>query len=342
MDHFFSFSICRRSNKYVSPILLHNDPFMTTIQNIVDHGNAAVRLLWFGIVIQFILLVEVFEVVISGNMSAYAVQISIFSALVTVFAVLGANQNIYASSGAQLGIGAGWLITAIVDLLWIIYFTSPPDSHFIRLASAMSYAPFFEHAHRGPKIVEKISRSEDAFVMSPPNGSGEARPGAEALIGLDLDKDDYATLAVVDIDKLKEERMRGPERTSGYDFDNIPAKRGSRTRSGGVWSTYTPSSGPRSSGVTDVPREAEREASALNSERPTSEVSTPDTPSPQSPHSKTTQSKATRMVIQPITHSQPPPEPLALAPWRAEALFDCQFFISFLTDFSRALCTEAV
>jgi len=97
-----------------------------TTQNIVSHGSAEVRLLWFGIVIQFILLVEIFEVVISGNVLAYAIQISIFAGLATVFAVLGVDQHIYAPENAQKGTGAGWLITAIIDLLWIIYFTSHP------------------------------------------------------------------------------------------------------------------------------------------------------------------------------------------------------------------------
>jgi hypothetical protein len=40
---------------------------------------------------QFILLVEILEVVISG-MFAYGVQISIFAGLATVFAVLGVDQ----------------------------------------------------------------------------------------------------------------------------------------------------------------------------------------------------------------------------------------------------------
>jgi SHO1 osmosensor len=264
-------------------------------------------LLWFGIVIQFILLVEIFEVFISG-LFAYGVQISIFAGLATVFAVLGADDNIYASSRAQKAIGAGWLITAVIDLLWIIYFTSPPDSHFIRIASRLTSSP--RHTHT-PKPIEKILSSQDAFAMSPPNGSNIARPDTEP--------------------------SKGPERTSGYDLNDVELQRGMRIKSGGLWSNYTPSPQPggkratMSSIVTDGAQGAEMVANPQSSERETSArpesgttgVSAPETPS-QQPHSKVTQSRAPRMLPQPVTPAEPqiPDEPIAQ--WRAEVLFDCE------------------
>lgn len=289
-------------------IPLDSTPFVTT-QNIVENGNATVRLLWFGIIIQFILLVEILEVVISG-MFAYGVQISIFAGLATVFAVQGVDQNIYASSSAQKAIGAGWLITAIIDLLWIIYFTSPPDSHFLRLASR--FASSSEHST--PGTVEKILTSQDAFVMSPPNGSNLARPDTEA--------------------------SKDPERTpAGYDLNNVELQPGTRIKSGGLWSNYTPSSpqpggnnkrATMSSIVTDGAQGLEMEPNAQSTERGTSvrpESVTTSLSGPETPSQKPHKSRAPRMLPQPIVpaESQSPEEPIAQ--WRAEALFDCESFI---------------
>lgn len=308
-----------------------------TIKNIAQSGNVQVRLLWFGIVIQFILLVEILEVVISG-MFAYGVQISILAGLVTVFAVLGVDNNIYTTSAAQKAIGAGWLITAIIDLLWIIYFTSPPDSLFIRLASSM--VSFSGRAHRH-KNVGKASRSQDAFVMSPPNGSNNAVLGVGLISGLGaelgLDGDVYATQAAVDTDRLKEERMRGSDRNSGYDHNNVEVQRGPRIKSGGLWSNYTPTPPPgrrttMSSG--DGSDRADREANTQGPEREpsgrpesgTTGVSAPETPTPsqQPSHSKATYSKSLRPAPPPPTSVQPEPPNEPVVQWRAEALFDCE------------------
>lgn len=258
--------------------------------------------------------------VITHNTFAYGVQISIFAGLATVFAVIGADQNIYASSPAEKAVGAGWIITAIIDLLWIIYFTSPSDSHFTRSLKSSW------RSHQ--KAAEHVQNSQDVFVTPPQNGSTDPRSGADGLNGVGLNTGEYATLAPGDIDKLKEEEIRGPERTSGYNLDNTQ-QRGSRNKS--TWSNYTPSSqqGPRttvSSEGTDAARSAEKENSVLGSKRQTlvkpepepANLSPPQTPSQHPPNLKATHSRTSRTAPQP---SQPPNE----AQWRAEALFDCEF-----------------
>jgi hypothetical protein len=257
------------------------------------------------------LLVEILEVVISG-MFAYGVQISIFAGLATVFAVLGVDQNIYQSSGAQKAIGAGWLITAFIDLLWIIYFTSPPDSHFIRLASKFTpSSEDSEHIHT-PKTIEKVLTSQDAFVLSPPNGSNNARLDADA--------------------------SKIPEHTTGYDLNDVELQRGVRIKSGGLWSNYTSSQpgGKRatmSSVASDGAHGVEMEPNAQSTERQTSvrrqsttaSISAPETPT-QRPHSRQSRA-APRMLPQPVVPVEPQSpqttdEPMAQ--WRAEALFDCE------------------
>ena len=52
-----------------------------------------------------------------------------FSSIVVVFAVIGVDRNVYFPvDRAERALSAGWLITAIVDLLWVGYFTLEVDS----------------------------------------------------------------------------------------------------------------------------------------------------------------------------------------------------------------------
>ncbi|KAF9525869.1 hypothetical protein CPB83DRAFT_858765 [Crepidotus variabilis] len=135
-------------------------------------NNELVRIVWFGFVIQTILSVVVFEVIMgsaSYNASyAYGTQISILAALAAAFAVVGVDRTIYSPVSSLKATGAGWLIVAIIDVLWILYFTSPPQSPIARLATSMS-GPRGGGAHH-PKEeygkVQKIGRSTDAFPMS--------------------------------------------------------------------------------------------------------------------------------------------------------------------------------
>jgi len=55
-------------------------------------------------------------------------QISVFGAVAIVFAVMGVNQGIFSKSASLDAMAAGWLILAIVDILWVLYFTSEEDS----------------------------------------------------------------------------------------------------------------------------------------------------------------------------------------------------------------------
>ena len=58
----------------------------------------------------------------------HRLQIVTFGSVAIVFAVLGVNDNIFSHSAAPDAIAAGWLILAIVDILWVLYFTSEEDS----------------------------------------------------------------------------------------------------------------------------------------------------------------------------------------------------------------------
>ncbi|CAA7270693.1 unnamed protein product [Cyclocybe aegerita] len=131
-------------------------------------NNPRIRILWFGIIIQTLVTALVVRVIVGSptyNAAyAYGTQISVFAALATVFAVMGVDRNIYFSRSAEKATGAGWLIIAIVDLLWILYFTSPPQSPVTQLVAAI---PVGRRTDEPYNKVEKIGRSTDAFPMSP-------------------------------------------------------------------------------------------------------------------------------------------------------------------------------
>jgi SHO1 osmosensor len=55
-------------------------------------------------------------------------QISVFGAIAIVFAVQGATQGLFISVASLNAMGVGWLLLAIVDILWVLYFTSEEDS----------------------------------------------------------------------------------------------------------------------------------------------------------------------------------------------------------------------
>ncbi|KAF8157812.1 hypothetical protein B0H34DRAFT_797265 [Crassisporium funariophilum] len=197
-------------------------------------SNAPIRLLWFAILIQtFLLLLVAYSFLHTTTTNRYATQIAIFASLATVFAVLGVDANLYSPFPAQKATAAGWLLTAIVNLLLILYFTSPLDAPIHQLA-----LPARSRGVKSGGTVEKISRSTDAFALSSPNG-GAGRRHVGSHLG--LDEEEQATIAALDIDRLKEERIHGVDRTSDYPmFQVLEGDENAQRRSDGVWSIYTP------------------------------------------------------------------------------------------------------
>ncbi|KAL1410153.1 Transmembrane osmosensor [Vanrija albida] len=95
----------------------------------VSPGNLGAGVLWFAIWVQLFLIIGIFLACASDCIATYRLQISVFAAISLVFAVIGVNQHIYSKGeGAALATAAGWLILAIVDILWLLLFTSEEGS----------------------------------------------------------------------------------------------------------------------------------------------------------------------------------------------------------------------
>lgn len=60
-----------------------------------------------------------------------------FGAIAIVFAVGGANTGLFSGVASINAYGAGWLITAIVDILWVLYFTADDDSLMLHVFNSL-------------------------------------------------------------------------------------------------------------------------------------------------------------------------------------------------------------
>lgn len=83
-------------------------------------------------------------------------QISTFGAVAIVFAVFSVNESIFSGRAALDAMAAGWLILAIVDILWVLYFTSEEDSLALHLFNSLGTgglsSPSRRRRTRGPSI----------------------------------------------------------------------------------------------------------------------------------------------------------------------------------------------
>ncbi|EIN13851.1 hypothetical protein PUNSTDRAFT_110019 [Punctularia strigosozonata HHB-11173 SS5] len=125
-----------------TPVLTHYLFLFTTILAVVgwfmafisqavataQFGNRVVGVLWFAIFLQLFLTIGVVYTLATDAIAMHRFQISVFGAIAVVFAVTGVEEGIFSSAAALDAMGAGWLILAIVDILWVLYFTSEEDS----------------------------------------------------------------------------------------------------------------------------------------------------------------------------------------------------------------------
>ncbi|KAJ7762394.1 hypothetical protein DFH07DRAFT_409758 [Mycena maculata] len=126
-----------------TPILTHYLFLLTSILAIVawfiafiaqavataHFGNdGSVGVLWFAIFLQAALIVGVLYTLATDSIAMHRFQISTFGAVSIVFAVTGVQEGIFTGVASLDAMAAGWLILAMVDILWVLYFTSEEDS----------------------------------------------------------------------------------------------------------------------------------------------------------------------------------------------------------------------
>ncbi|KAF9011072.1 hypothetical protein BDQ17DRAFT_1233640 [Cyathus striatus] len=91
-------------------------------------GRESVGVLWFAIFLQLFLIIGVLYTLASDSIAMNRFQISVFGAVAIVFSVMGVNMGIFSNAGSLNAMAAGWLILAMINILWVLYFTSEQDS----------------------------------------------------------------------------------------------------------------------------------------------------------------------------------------------------------------------
>lgn len=106
----------------LNPNVLHPDKLFRPV------GHSSVGVLWFSIFLQIVLIFGVLHTLASDTVSLHRLQISVFTAIALVFAVIGVNQGLFSGNGALVAMAVGWLVLAVVNIFWVLYFTSEEDS----------------------------------------------------------------------------------------------------------------------------------------------------------------------------------------------------------------------
>ncbi|KAF7288888.1 hypothetical protein MIND_01404800 [Mycena indigotica] len=104
-------------------------------------GNRTVGVLWFAIFLQAFLDIGVILAIATDSVPAMRLQVSVFGSIAIVLSVQGIHAGIFAPLKAESALdamGVGYLLCTIIDLLWVLYFTSEEDSLAMYLFNKMT------------------------------------------------------------------------------------------------------------------------------------------------------------------------------------------------------------
>ncbi|KAJ7055731.1 hypothetical protein C8F01DRAFT_993822 [Mycena amicta] len=115
--------------------------FLTFVSQAIataQFGNRTVGVLWFAIFLQAFINIGVVLAIATDSVPAMRLQLSVFGAIAIVFSVQGVEAGIFAPQPALTAMGAGYILCAFVDILWVLYFTSEEDSLAMYLFNRMT------------------------------------------------------------------------------------------------------------------------------------------------------------------------------------------------------------
>jgi SHO1 osmosensor len=125
--------------------------------------------LWFSIFLQLFLILGVAVAIITDSVSMTRFQLSTFLAVALVFSVMGINNGIYSNNGSQDAVAAGYFILTIVNIIWLLFFTSEEDSAMYGMLSGFGNGRLGGPGGRAIRGNGGISRPTGASIN---NGSG--------------------------------------------------------------------------------------------------------------------------------------------------------------------------
>ncbi|KAJ7924204.1 hypothetical protein B0H13DRAFT_1204978 [Mycena leptocephala] len=104
-------------------------------------GHRAVGALWFALLLQAALNVGVILAITMDSIPTARLQLAAFGAIATVFTVQGTDAGVFSPDHGLQAMGAGYLVLAMVDILWVLYFTSEPESLALHVLDRLGLAP---------------------------------------------------------------------------------------------------------------------------------------------------------------------------------------------------------
>lgn len=137
-------------------------------------GNDSVGTLWFAVVLQVGVILGLVVSWFNDTLFQYGIALSIFAALASSYGAQGVHLNVFAGTSARNALSAGWLITCIVDVFWILILSSEPSSFVYRFVATNGYTKYPSgHANNGVTNVgtplEAFSQSKYTTDGIPPN-----------------------------------------------------------------------------------------------------------------------------------------------------------------------------
>lgn len=150
-------------------------------------SGSAVGAPWFGIFLQMFINLGVFITLCRGTLGSNRFQLSIFLAIAVVMAVIGVNSGIFNTTSFQLAVGAGWLLLAIVDILWLLYLTSEPNTFWPNLLDSGSSISFSSRISSsassvgGASAANRRNMGGNGSIMSRQQGGGI---GSQSQLGM--------------------------------------------------------------------------------------------------------------------------------------------------------------
>ena len=152
-------------------VLSHNTQ---NLINLLSVNRGFVGSLWFAIFLQLFLILGVLYTLATDSIAMHRFQISVFGAIAIVFAVDGVNQGLFTDAASLNAMGVGWLLLAIVDILWVLYFTSEEDSLALHIFNSLGNGGLSSPSRR------RRTRTQSAMHDMP---SGNGYPTNYALGG---------------------------------------------------------------------------------------------------------------------------------------------------------------
>jgi SHO1 osmosensor len=114
-------------------------------------------------------------------------QISVFGAIAVVFAVQGVNQGLFISVASLNAMGVGWLLLAIVDILWVLYFTAEEDSLALHVFNMLGNGGLSSPSRRRRTRTQSVMRDMPSGNGYPTNyalgGGISSHDGYDSKIG---------------------------------------------------------------------------------------------------------------------------------------------------------------